>query len=253
MQIEQYKYMFDAEDHHWWYVGNHENFLNILERHKILKNGINVLDAGCGTGRWLQILKRAYIINETGIDNQEVAIDFSRTRGKMNLICGDLNTYVFKESSFDLITSFDVICHRDVDDNLAIKNLHSYLKNDGSLLLSVPAFSFLYSKHDEVVYTRRRYTKKQIRLLLENNGFEIIKISYCVSLLFPLAFIKRVFNKLFKNEKGSHNELNMPPLIINQLFLLIMRIENYLLKYISFPFGLSVMVLAKKSNLKSFN
>jgi hypothetical protein len=82
--------------------------------------------------------------------------------------------------------------------------------------------------------------------LLENNGFEIIKISYCVSLLFPLAFIKRIFNKLFHTEKESHNELKMPSVIINQFFLLIMRIENYLLNYISFPFGLSVLALAKK-------
>lgn len=238
--------MFQAEDHHWWYVGNHENFFNILKRRNILKDGINVLDAGCGTGRWLQILKRANKINEIGIDNQEIAINYSDNRVKMNLVCGDINNYIFKESSFDLITSFDVIYHRDVNDNLAIKNFYSYLKNEGYMLLTVPAYSFLYSKHDEVVYTRRRYTKKQIKLLLENNGFEIIKISYCVSLLFPLAFIKRIFNKLFRTEKESHNELKMPSVIINQFFLLIMRIENYLLNYISFPFGLSVLALAKK-------
>jgi ubiquinone/menaquinone biosynthesis C-methylase UbiE len=56
MEENQYKYMFDSEDQHWWYVGNHENFVEILRGENILRNGIKVLDAGCGTGRWLQKL-----------------------------------------------------------------------------------------------------------------------------------------------------------------------------------------------------
>jgi len=246
MEINQYKYMFEAEDHHWWYIGNHENFLNILQKNNILKNKIIVLDAGCGTGGWLQILKNSYKINETGIDNREIALKLAASRGNMNLVYGDINTYRFTESSFDLITCFDVIYHRDVNDELAIQNFKRFLRNDGHLLLTVPAYSFLYSKHDEVVHTNKRYTKNQIKLLLENNGFEIVKISYCVSLLFPVALIKRIFDKLFSAKDEEHNEVQMPSKMVNQLFFSVMRIENFLLKYISFPFGLSIMVLAKK-------
>jgi len=238
--------MFEAEDHHWWYIGNHENFLNILQKNNILKNKIIVLDAGCGTGGWLQILKNSYKINETGIDNREIALKLAASRGNMNLVYGDINTYRFTESSFDLITCFDVIYHRDVNDELAIQNFKRFLRNDGHLLLTVPAYSFLYSKHDEVVHTNKRYTKNQIKLLLENNGFEIVKISYCVSLLFPVALIKRIFDKLFSAKDEEHNEVQMPSKMVNQLFFSVMRIENFLLKYISFPFGLSIMVLAKK-------
>jgi SAM-dependent methyltransferase len=238
--------MFEAEDHHWWYVGNHENFLNILQRKNIIKNGITVLDAGCGTGKWLEILKKSYKINETGIDYNETALEYSRTRGKINFRLGDINKCIFNESSFDLITSFDVICNSNIDETIAIKNFQSYLRNDEYLLLTVPAFQFLLSKHDEVVHQNKRYRKKQIKLLLENNGFEIIKISYSVCLLFPLALIKRILNKLFASKVEEHNEVKMPPKIINQLFLLVMRAENFLLRYISLPFGLSVFVLAKK-------
>ncbi|MGD0756514.1 MAG: class I SAM-dependent methyltransferase [Bacteroidales bacterium] len=248
MEPNQYKYMFDSENRHWWYVGNHENFINILKRNNILKKGVKILDAGCGTGRWLQILKSSFEISETGIDNNNIAIEYSKTRGNMNLLMGDINNCIFQESSFDLITSFDVVSSQGVNENIAIRNFYTYLKNEGYLLLTVPAFQFLYSKHDKVVYMKRRYLKKQIKVLLENNKLEIVKISYCVSLLFPLAVITRIFNKIFSSEDIEHNEVEMPPKVINRLFLMVMRIENYLLKYMSFPFGLSVLVLAKKKS-----
>jgi SAM-dependent methyltransferase len=238
--------MYEAEDHHWWYVGNHENFFNILHRRNLIRNGTYILDVGCGTGKWLEILKNSYEINETGIDFNEVALEYARTRGKINFQKGDINKRIFPESSFDLITSFDVIAHYNVDDSMAIKNFNTLLNNEGYLLLTVPAYQFLHSKHDEVVQQDKRYNRKQIKLLLENNDFEIIKISYCVCLLFPLALIKRILNKIFASKGEDHNEVKIPPKIINQLFLLVMRIENFLFRYISLPFGLSVLVLAKK-------
>jgi len=246
MEPNQYKYMFEVEDHHWWYVGNHENFLSLLHRKNILKDGINVLDAGCGTGKWLEILKQSNKITETGIDYEEIALEFARTRGNLNLRIGDINQCIFKESSFDLITSFDVICNTNVDDSVALKNLNFYLKEDGYLLLTLPAFQFLHSKHDEMVHQNKRYRKKQLKKLIENNGFEVVKISYCVHLLFPVAILKRVFDKIFSANKEDHNEVKLPSTTINQIFLAIMRFENFLFRFISFPFGLSVLVLAKK-------
>ena len=130
MELNQYTYMFEVEDKHWWYVGNHENFLNVLKKNNILKDGINVLDAGCGTGGWLRLLKKTYKINETGLDNHEIALELAESRQEMNLIYGDINTYPFTESSFDLITCFDVIYHRDVNDELAIQNFNRNLKNN---------------------------------------------------------------------------------------------------------------------------
>ncbi len=248
MQSEQYKYMFEAEDKHWWYKGNHENFIGILQREHILKNGIKVLDAGCGTGRWLQILKNTAEIIELGIDNNENAIEYSATRGNLNLMLADINNQIPDSYSFDLVTAFDVIYHRDVDDNRAINNFNNYLKNDGHLLLTVPAFNFLQSKHDQVVHTKKRYTKREIRLLLENNGFEIIRITYCVSLLFPIAVIKRLIDKTYHSDEVSHNEIKLPNRIFNHILLSIMRFENFCLRYASFPFGLSVLALARKKH-----
>lgn len=240
--------MFEVEDQHWWYVGNHEIFLELLNKHSILKKGINVLDAGCGTGKWLEILKKTNEINETGIDYNPIALDYARTRGKLNLEQADINDCDLKIFYYDLITSFDVICSRHVSDKLALKKMHSWLKDDGYLLLTVPAYQFLLSKHDDAVHQNKRYSKKQIRIFLESQGFEIIKISYNVCLLFPVAFIKRIIDKLTLSKKTEHNEVKMPCRFINSLFLKVMRIEKLMMRYSSLPFGLSVMVLAKKTS-----
>jgi SAM-dependent methyltransferase len=253
VEPNQYKYMFGVEDRHWWYVGNHENLLKTLQRSKILHDGARVLDAGCGTGKWLEIIKNACHIFETGIDYNELALDLAKTRGKLNLKLADLNETLFEGSSFDLITSFDVICNSNINDSDAVKKFNGYLKDEGYLLLTVPAYKFLLSKHDAAVHQNKRYRRKQIKQLMENNGFGIVKLTYCVSLLFPLALVKRIIGNLFPAGDEEHNELKMPAPWINKLFLFVIRIENFMLRYISMPFGLSVMVLAKKTSHQGGN
>ena len=247
MESNQYTYMFEVEDRHWWYVGNHEIFLQTLQRETLLHDGIHLLDAGCGTGKWLEIVKKSYDLHETGIDYNQLALDYSKTRGTFNLRLADINTYVFDEAPFDLITSFDVICNSNIDDVHALRSFHTFLKDDGHLLLTVPAYQFLLSTHDTMVHQNKRYTKRQLKLLLESNGYEIIKISYCVCLLFPIAMIKRLLDKVFASKERDHNEVKMPNNIMNRLFLFVMHIEKFLLRYMSLPFGLSVMVFAKKA------
>ena len=246
MELNQYTYMFESEDRHWWYVGNHEHFLALLKSKNILRPGLRVLDAGCGTGKWLEILKKKAQINETGIDFQEVAIEYARTRGDMNLMQGDVNKKMFEQDSFDLITCFDVLCNAKVDDRKALENFNSYLSENGHLLLTLPAYKFMLSTHDKAVHTGKRYTRKQVKYLLKEAGFESVRSTYTVSLLFSLAFLKRIFDKLSHKDPLEHNEVKIPHPIINTLFLAVMRIENFILSLIPLPFGLSVVVLAKK-------
>lgn len=246
MEKNQYKYMFEAEDRHWWYVGNHKIFTEILIRNTILKNDSIALDAGCGTGKWLEILKNNFKITTFGIDYSETALQYAKLRGLDNLQQADVNNYK-TDTSFDLITSFDVICSNHVNEDTTIKNFYNLLNKNGYLLLTVPAYRFMLSRHDQVVHQNKRFRRKQIKMLLESNGFEVIKISYVVCLLFPLAFIRRMLNKLFASVKYEHNEVKVPVNFNNSVFLFIMGLEKIMLRYFSLPFGLSVMVLAKKT------
>lgn len=245
MEEHQYKYMFEAEDRHWWYVGNHEIFLELLWRKQILKNSTKILDAGCGTGKWLEILKKQTGINAYGIDNNPLAIHYASKRGLKKLQQADVSTFT-SACVFDVITSFDVICSNHVNTNDAVKNFRNLLKQNGHLLITVPAYRFMLSRHDKVVHQSKRFRKKQVRTLLESNGFEIIKISYGICLLFPFAFVRRMFYKVIKSNNSEHNEVKVPGRFINFTFLLIMRVEKFFLKYFSLPFGLSVMALAKR-------
>jgi SAM-dependent methyltransferase len=245
MEPEQYTYMFEVEDRHWWYVGNHEHFLSLLKRKGILKQGLRVLDAGCGTGKWLELLKSFGVI-ETGADYHQNALDLARKRGTFNLVQADINNAGFADSQFELITSFDVICNTNIDDAKAVANFHRWLQGTGYVLLTVPAYQFLHGKHDEVVHQDKRYTRKKLRRIFEQQGFEVLKITYTVSLLFPFALIKRIIDKLFGEKGKDHNEVKMPSPFINALFLFAMRVENFALQFMPMPFGLSVLILARK-------
>ena len=247
MEPNQYRYMFEAEDRHWWYVANQERFLDLLKRHRLIRPGMKVLDAGCGTGRWLQVLTSAAPIEETGIDYSPLAIEMAKTRGPLHLEHGDLKTYPFPDSSFDLITSFDVICNINIEDEKMVQHFHHLLKDEGHLLMSLPAFKFLMGKHDRLVHQNKRYRLKTVKTMVNDNGFEIVKITYVMSLLFPFALVKRLAEKMAGDRKKEHNEVKVPGAFINKLFLSIARLENILIRHLPLPPGLSVMVLAKKT------
>lgn len=248
MELNQYNYMFESEDRLWWYVGNHEHFMSLLKRKKILKDNIHVLDAGCGTGKWIELLKSSNNIHETGMDFQELALSLARTRGNFNFIQGDVNQCLFKPNSFDLITCFDVLCNEKVDNKTALQHFNSYLTQGGHLLLTLPAYNFLKSTHDKAVHTGKRYTKTQVKRLLKEAGFDTVKVTYTVSLLFPLALLKRLADRTAKRNPLEHNEVKVPSPFVNRFLLSVLRIENFFLRYISLPFGLSVVVLAKKKS-----
>ncbi len=246
MEENQYRYMFEVEDRHWWYAGNHEHFLQMVRKRGLLKTAARVLDAGCGTGRWLQRLKAAGEIVELGVDYSPLALELAAERGSLNLQQADLNTLELQDNAYDLITSFDVICNANIRDAQVVGRLRRFMKPGGYLLLSVPAYRFLMGEHDKRVYQDKRYTPASVRKLIRQNDLIVEHLTCGVCLLFPLALMKRLSEKVFKKKKAEHNEVKMPSKYINAFFLAIMRLENSLQSRISMPFGLSVIVLARK-------
>ena len=105
-------------------------------------------------------------------------------------------------NSFNLITLFDVLEHIENDHN-ALLHLNKLLKNQQFILLTVPAFNFLWSDHDDALSHYRRYTKKTLSLVLENSGFKIIRISYFMTWIFP--FIGLYIEYLQNGKKQSHH------------------------------------------------
>ncbi len=244
MEEQLYRKFFEVETTHWWFTARQKIVSDVLEHSITLSSGAKVLDVGCGTGAILAMFQKKF--EAYGTDTSELAIEFCRKRGLANSFCCTLDTFPHPELRFDLITFLDVIEHID-DDIRVLRQAYGLTKPDGHILVTVPAYQFLWSKHDDLNHHKRRYGKSQLKIALETSGFTVEKLSYYNSLLFPTALITRVAERFMKPKTDT--TLDLPPRFINSPLESIFGFERFLLRKISLPFGLSLIALAKKTKV----
>lgn len=247
MNQSEYQNIFDNENSHFYYIGINKEILSLANKYFQQFNDekeIKILDAGCGTGFLTKKIERFGKV--TGVDIDLDAIKFAKKKG-VNIIKASISNLPFKDNSFDIIISIDVLYHRNVNETQALKEFYRVLKPSGLLLLKLPAFNFLKGKHDLFVHAKRRYTDKSLSYTLQENGFQQIKSTYLASFLFFPALIKRSIERFFElNNQKAKSDLRMPFNVLNILLITLFNIENYILKFINLPFGLSVFSISKK-------
>lgn len=245
MNEAQYKSMFEAEDSHWWYASLHELVLGYLRAEHTRKGLLDMLDAGCGTGRLCQLA--APLGNIRGCDMSETA---SRLAGSRDIAVfpADLNDADLGQQQYDVIASIDVLYHQAVTDELKVlRKFHGALRPGGMLILQMPAYEWLRSSHDAAVHTRKRYVLGEVRQMLTDSGFLCEKMTYRVSLLMPIIAAVRLARNicLGRQYRGSCDVKPYPP-IVNCALKAVMKIENALLGVVSLPFGASVFAVARR-------
>lgn len=244
MEKEEYEIMFNIEEKLWWYRGLRDLLFAYVKKEN--SDNLKLLDAGCGTGKFLELCKN---YKTYGLDFSPEAIKFSLLRKLKNIVRASVTHIPFSNNFFNIVTSMDVLCHMSIeDDRMAIKEFYRVLNKDGLLILNLPAYDFLKSTHDKAVHTKHRYNKKELKEKLEEAGFKIEKLTYRNFFLFPLAFIMRFLKKLcLKKTDKTKSDLNVPPEFINKIFFYILFVENMLIKNgINLPAGLSIFCVARK-------
>lgn len=202
-----------------------------------------MLDAGCGTGA--NLARLACSGRSVGLDLSEHALGFCRQRRLVNLIQGDIGRAPFPSESFHGILCSSVLYHRWVGDmGGALREMRRILKPGGFLFLNLPAFDSLSSEHDRAVFTARRFTARTTRALLSENGFEVKHLSYWTALLCPVVYAVR---RLGIFQKGRDFNAHEPPSApLNAILNGLMAFEFMILKAIPFPFGVSIVCVARK-------
>lgn len=243
MNSLEYANMYQQETSYWWYQTLHHLVKEYIVRNTKSKSDI-IFDAGCGTGRMLEILSE--FGNSSGIDYSKEAISFARQRGLGNIENGDLNTYSFEPNSFDVIISLDVLYHKGIQDDLkVVGKFYEALKPSGVLILNLPAFESLRRSHDVVVHTRKRYLKSEFVNELYQLGFSVEKASYRLPLIYVAIRLKKVLSRGKSKKKGS--DLQTLPSWLNGLLYAIGTIENkILIAGLNLPIGSSLFIVAKK-------
>src|SRR5262249_39642843 len=143
----------------------------------------------------------------------------------------------FSDRKFDLVTCFDVIYQLDTEvAGRAVSEIHRTLKPGGILFIREPAYDWMRGGHDVAVATRHRYTRPELKRLLEAAGFETRRATYANSLLFWAAVPHRWLSKI----KGS-GESDVQPAspLLNALFGSALNLESKIVRALAFPFGLS--------------
>jgi len=236
--------MFEAEEAQWWYAGQS------AVAHALLEPALGkvsppprILDAGCGTGGNLVRLSRLGRV--AGIDLAKEALEFCRRR-KVPAARARLSALPFAAGSFDVVTSFDVIYHAWVEDDLAaVREMARVLRPGGLMLVRVPALRSLWGAHDEAVQSRHRYTRSELVSLLERADLEPLAATYSNSILFPLLLARRTLDRVLHRE-GS--DVSFLPAPLEWTFRQALRAEAALVRRgVRLPIGASVVALARRA------
>jgi 2-polyprenyl-3-methyl-5-hydroxy-6-metoxy-1,4-benzoquinol methylase len=240
MEERLYQQFYDIEDKHWWFKARRAILMAYLAQRVNITGGLRLLDVGCGTGAFLADASRYFDVY--GTDNAPEAIRLCKERGLTNLYVGTLDVYSAPKP-FDVITLLDVIEHTD-DDLDILRRARSLLKDGGHVLITVPAYQWLWSVHDEVNHHRRRYTRTRLEDVVTKAGFAIEHMSYFNAILFPIAAVRRVIARALHTREAGDFEI--PGTITNTILRRVFGLERHLLPRMSFPFGLSVLCWATK-------
>jgi SAM-dependent methyltransferase len=233
-----------VERTHWWFTARRDILLSITERH--VAPGSAILDVGCGTGYFIEGLGGRY--EAWGIDPSPISVRMCRERGLERVVQGtayDLSSV--GDRRFDAVYFLDVIEHLD-DDARALVEAKRVLAPGGLVVITVPAFNFLWSDHDVVNEHRRRYDRPGLVALLDRVGLRVERLSYFNFYLFGLAGIDRLAGRLLRRRVSA--ELQVPSPLVNRLMGDTFRSERHRLADSSrkpFPFGLSLLAVARKS------
>lgn len=234
------------ETDHFWFKSRRHFIINWLKQKP--KNS-EILDIGCSSGLLLEDLAKSdfTLSNLHGIDISSQAIENCKNKGLENTHVMDAQNIKLNKK-FDFIVASDCLEHLKYDED-ALKNWSTLLKENGRLLIFVPAYMFLWSYHDVINMHYRRYTKKELLHKALNNGFELEASGYWNFTLFFPVFIFRLISKtigsLF-NKKENQNDLKSISRLNNILFYII-KTENKYLKHFAFPFGVSTFCILKKN------
>ncbi len=233
--------MAELEDKHWWFVARRELIAQRLSQELDLPPSAQILEAGCGTGGNLELLSRFGQVS--GFEPNDHARKMAHSKGDFELRTGRLPGAIpFEAGRFDLVVALDVLEHLD-DDRASLEALRKKLKPGGHLLVTVPAYQFLWSRHDEIHHHKRRYTKGRLAATITASGFELARSTYFNTLLFPTIAAVRLLKGLLGNEEADEA---MPSARLNGILRRIFESEGHILPFVSLPFGVSLMALAQK-------
>lgn len=238
MERALFDHMAENADRHWWYVARREVLAALIRRRIAPSAGAIILEVGCGTGHNLAMLGRFGPVSGIELDDQARA--FARARLRAEVAEARLPELAgVGEAAFDLVAALDVIEHVE-DDVESLVSLSRRLKPGGRLLVTVPAYPWLWSAHDVANHHLRRYTAASLRRAARAAGLEVEHLGHFNMLLLPLVMAARLVGRI-TGKDGSDDA--MPPPVVNRVLKTVFELERYWIGRVTMPAGVSLVAV----------
>jgi SAM-dependent methyltransferase len=237
-----------AEARHFWFRGFRAFVAPLVRRAVGGQADAHILDCGCGTGAnldWLGRFGRA-----TGFDLSDTGLHLGRLAGRRRLVRASVAAAPFRDASFDLVTSFDVLYSLpEADERAALVEMYRLLRPGGYAVINVAAMESLRGDHSVLSREVRRYSRALLRNRVQHAGFDVERISYAFASLYGPMWIARAWQRrrgLRERDADAQHEITVPPEPINALLTAVVQLEAAWLRRLDLPFGSSLICLARK-------
>jgi ubiquinone/menaquinone biosynthesis C-methylase UbiE len=237
------------ERDHWWYRGMRSILGAILRRHLKGKASGRILEAGCGTGYNTLWLRSHYGWNIFPVDVESTALRYAQSLEIDKTAQADVRSLPFRDKSFDLVLSLDVLVHIPRgDERKCLAEFFRVLKPGGMLVLRAAAFNALRSRHSEFIDEKQRFTRRGLMRTAVQSGFRGLYYTYANSLLLPVAIAKfRIWEPLMRTPPASGIE-RLPNWLNTMLYWPLALEANWIGSGRRLPLGQSVLLVCERPN-----
>lgn len=244
MLPQEYTYMANVEENHWWFVSR-RRLVAYLMKSQHSSDPCTMLDVGSGTGGTVLALRKLGKV--IGLEPSERAVASCRKLNLPNVVRGTAESLPFRESAFDLISCLDVLEHV-TDPVRVLRELRRVVKDAGKIVLTVPAFRFLWSGHDEALGHLRRYGRRRLSIDVTEAELKIVRSGYFFFTIFfvvaPVRFLRSFCTRSQQEPHSDTTTLPFRPL--NSLLKLLCGFELSVAARLPFPFGTTLYAILSK-------
>ena len=260
MDKQYFTEYYNQEREHWWFRARLEILDAIIGKScRAFSSPVGrepiILNAGIATGATSVMLEKHGSV--TSLEYDSDCCEFVRDKLGISVVNASLTELPFADNFFDLICAFDVIEHIE-DHELALQEIFRCLKPQGKVILTVPAFQFLWSEHDVINHHFRRYRLNEFVTLQQRAGFNMEYQTYFNGLLFAPIAAARLLTRLINgpakpanhtsqsSAKSDFERYKSGGLVNKALFRMFRSEKNWLLRGGKFPVGVSILTVAHK-------
>lgn len=242
MGPDEYRYMYEMENRHWWFISRRNFAARLIKAFGFARP--KILDVGTGTGGNLLALDKLGAVS--GIDISERAVEFCRRRGLENVFLSPAEKIDSPAAGFDVITCLDVLEHVP-NPQEALAEMKRVLKDAGRIIITVPAFRFLWSQHDEALCHLRRYQKDALLRDIHEAGLKADRIGYFFFMSFFAVAPIRIMRKFLVSKERPHSDTTtLPPKLLNEFLKFLFNVEMKIADKIKLPFGTTLYAVCSK-------